>query len=160
MIEKRVEESLILTLIAIGERLKKRRENICKSLGVSTQQWLILLHLADDPNIPFLSKNKQHLPLMASEIAASLQVSRPNVTNMLNDLIEKELVEQVEDSNDRRRKRLILTSKGNNLITELQPSRKFLMNNFLNSFLLRKKAVAQFSRKMYRETRYPCGIKP
>lgn len=139
MIEKRVEESLILTLIAIGERLKKRREDICKSLGVSTQQWLILLHLADDPNIPFLSKNKQHLPLMASEIAASLQVSRPNVTNMVNNLIEKELVQQVEDGSDRRRKRLMLTPKGNKLITELQPSRKFFNEQLFKNFSAQEK---------------------
>jgi DNA-binding MarR family transcriptional regulator len=139
MIEKRVEESLILTLIAIGERLKKRREDICKSLGVSTQQWLLLLHLANDPNIPFLSKNKQKLPLMASEIANSLQVSRPNVTNMLNNLIEKELVQQVEDGNDRRRKRLMLTTKGDDLISELQPSRKFFNEQLFKHFSAQEK---------------------
>ncbi len=125
MIEKRLEESLILRLIALGERLKRRRDIISQSLGISTQQWLILLHLAQDPNIPFFEKKRQRKPLLASEIADSLEVSRPNITNMLNTLLEKKLIKQVADGNDRRRKRLELSEKGWELVRSLQPSRQF-----------------------------------
>jgi DNA-binding MarR family transcriptional regulator len=126
MIKKRVEESLILNLIALGERLKRRRDIISQNLGVSTQQWLILLHLAQDPNIPYLQKKPQKKPLLASEIAESLGVSRPNITNMLNGLMDKGLIIQVEDDLDKRRKRLTLSERGEALLQNLQPHREEL----------------------------------
>jgi DNA-binding MarR family transcriptional regulator len=133
-IEKRLEESLILRLIAVGERLKRRRDIISQNLGVSTQQWLILLHLAHDPNIPYFDKAKHKKPMMASEIADSLDVSRPNVTNMVNILLEKGLIDQVEDEVDRRRKRLVLSEKGQELVNSLQPSRKALNQKLFDGF--------------------------
>jgi DNA-binding MarR family transcriptional regulator len=125
-IEKRMEETLILTLITLGERLKKRRDIISQELGVSTQQWLILLHLANDPNIPYLQKKPQTKALMASELAESLDSSRPNISNILNTLLEKGLIEQLEDGEDRRRKRLGLSARGAELVSRLQPERRFL----------------------------------
>lgn len=125
-IEKRLEETLILTLITLGDRLKKRRDIISQELGISTQQWLVLLHLANDPNIPYLQKNPQTQALMASEIAESLDSSRPNVSNILNILLEKGLIEQIEDEEDRRRKRLALSARGAELVSRLQPERRSL----------------------------------
>ena len=126
MINKRYEESLILGLIALGERLKKRRDTISQNLGISTQQWLILLHLAHDPNIEYLKKGNHSKPLLASELADALNVSRPNITNLINVLIEKELVNQVEDEDDKRRKRLVLSEKGEAILNSLQPHREVL----------------------------------
>jgi len=139
MIKKRLEESLILNLIALGERLKRRRDIISQNLGVSTQQWLILLHLAHDPNIPYLQKHPQQKPLLASEIAESLGVSRPNITNMLNGLMEKGLIEQVEDEIDKRRKRLNLSPKGIELLAGLQPHREQLNAALFHDLTSRQK---------------------
>ena len=126
LIEKRMEETLILTLITLGDRLKKRRDIISQELGISTQQWLVLLHLANDPNIPYLQRNPQNKALMASEIAESLDSSRPNVSNILNILLEKGLIVQIEDEEDRRRKRLELSERGAELVGRLQPERRSL----------------------------------
>jgi DNA-binding MarR family transcriptional regulator len=134
MIEKRLEESLILHLIALGDKLKKRREIISQELGISPQQWLIMLHLANDPNIPYLQRNPQKKSLMASEIAESLDSSRPNVSNLINILMERGLVEQVEDEDDRRRKRLTLSNKGQGLIDMLQPQRMLFNEKLFESF--------------------------
>ena len=117
---------MILRLIVLGERLKRRRDIISQNLGVSTQQWLILLHLANDPNIEFLQNGNHKKPLLASELADALNVSRPNITNMVNILLEKGLIEQVEDEEDKRRKRLTLSKKGEALLDELQPHRELL----------------------------------
>ena len=95
MLNKRFEEMLILGLIALGERLKRRRDILSQNLGISTQQWLILLHLGNDPNIEYINKRDSSKPILASDLAESLNVSRPNVTNLLNVLIEKGLVDQV-----------------------------------------------------------------
>jgi DNA-binding MarR family transcriptional regulator len=140
MIHKRYEESLILGLITLGERLKKRRDIICQNLGISTQQWLILLHLANDPNIEYIKRNKHKKPLLASELAESLNVSRPNITNLINILLEKELVEQVEDKDDKRRKRLTLSEKGTEVLDSLQPHREILNGELFGSLTSEQKA--------------------
>lgn len=126
MIKKRLEELLILRLIVLGDRLKRRRDIISKTLGISTQQWLIMLHLALDPNLPYFEKKEHKKPLLASELAEALNVTRPNITNMLNSLIEKGLVEQVDDEDDKRRKRLSLSPQGLDLLQSLQPHRERL----------------------------------
>jgi DNA-binding MarR family transcriptional regulator len=126
MLPKRFEESLILRLITLGERLKRRRDIISQRLGVSTQQWLILLHLGYDPNIDYLKNGNHKKPLLPSELADALNVTRPNITNMINQLLEKGLIDQVEDGEDKRRKRLTLSEKGIKLLAELQPHREML----------------------------------
>lgn len=133
MLNKRFEEMLILGLIALGERLKRRRDILSQNLGISTQQWLILLHLGNDPNIEYINKRDSSKPILASDLAESLNVSRPNVTNLLNVLIEKGLVDQVGEKKDKRRKHLVLTQKGVDTLELLQPQREMLNSDlFLN----------------------------
>lgn len=124
---------LILGLIALGERLKRRRDILSQNLGISTQQWLILLHLGNDPNIEYINKRDNSKPILASDLAESLNVSRPNITNLLNVLIEKGLVDQVGEKKDKRRKHLVLTQKGVDTLELLQPQREMLNSDlFIN----------------------------
>ncbi len=135
MIAKRVEESLVLRLITLGERLKRRRDIISQNLGVSTQQWLLLLHLCHDPNLADSTRpGPAKQPLLASELASVLNVSRPNITKMINTLLEKNLIEQVGDAVDKRRKRLILSELGVQLLATLQPHRELLNTTLLDNF--------------------------
>lgn len=134
MIEKNIDDSLIVNILYVADLLKKKGDNICQPLGITTQQWIILLHLANDPNIPYFDKNIQHKPMMASELADSLNVSRPNITNILHALIDKGLVLQVEDAEDKRRKRLQLTAEGSALIEQIEPFRKAANKRLLASF--------------------------
>lgn len=135
MIAKRVEESLVLRLITLGDRLKRRRDIISQNLGISTQEWLVMLHLAHDPNLADPTRpGPPNLPLLASELADVLNVSRPNITNMINSLLDKNLVKQVEDTDDKRRKRLILSAQGQQLLDTLQPHRELLNSTLLEAF--------------------------
>jgi DNA-binding MarR family transcriptional regulator len=134
MIKKRNEESLLLRMILIGERLRRRRKTICKKLEISTQQWLILLHTARDPNIPFIDFNEHKKDMLPKEIASTLGTSRPNVTVLINGLIEKELINEVQDQLDKRQKRLKLTEKGMDLLTKLQLKRENLNTQLFQDF--------------------------
>lgn len=135
MIAKRVEESLVLRLITLGDRLKRRRDIISQNLGISTQEWLVMLHLAHDPNLGDPTRpGPSNLPLLASELADVLNVSRPNITNMINSLLDKNLVKQVEDADDKRRKRLTLSEQGQQLLDTLQPHRELLNSTLLETF--------------------------
>ncbi len=123
MIEKSIEESIVLSIFDLANQLKKIGDEVYQKVGLTTQQWLILLHLADNPNLPFFKREKHTKDLMASELADSLNVSRANITNLINVLLEKGLIRQYEDSKDRRKKRLTLTKKGVELVNRTQPSR-------------------------------------
>jgi DNA-binding MarR family transcriptional regulator len=64
------------------------------------------------------------MPMMAKEIAEAMNVSRANVTNLLNILIKKILIVQMEDSSDARRKRLLLTKPREKLVNLIEKARE------------------------------------
>ncbi len=134
MIEKNDSAKTIWHILEIADLLKKYGEYISSQEGITTQQWLLLLHLAGDPNIPYFEREQHFKPLMASELAEALSVSRPNVTNLINSLLKKKLVKQIEDDIDRRKKRLQLTKKGLNLLKKLEPGRKLFNENLFADF--------------------------
>ncbi|MEM6893045.1 MAG: MarR family transcriptional regulator [Bacteroidota bacterium] len=134
MIAKSIEESIVLSIFDLSNQLKKIGDEVYQKVGLTTQQWLILLHLANNPNLPFFKREEHKKALMASELADSLNVSRANITNLINVLLEKGLVQQFEDNQDRRKKRLSLTKQGVALVEKTQPSRfaviEYLMEGF------------------------------
>lgn len=132
MIEKSLEASILISMIDLTSQIRLRGGLIYKFVGITTQQYVVMLHLANDPNIPFLDKLDNDM--LASELADSMKISRPNITNIIKTLIRKELVVQSADPIDRRQKRLRLTDKGKQLITEIEPLRKKANMGFLSSF--------------------------
>ncbi len=134
LIPKRLEESLLLRFILLGDRLKKRRDRISQELGISTQQWLFLLHVAKDPNIPFFDGSKHKKDLMPNEIASTFGTSRSNITALIHALSAKELLKLSSDDGDKRRKRLSLTDKGIALISSLQDTRQMMNNKLFDGF--------------------------
>jgi DNA-binding MarR family transcriptional regulator len=134
MIEKNIDETLVLSILELATALKKKGENLTQREGITTQQWLILLMLAGDKNLPFIEKGQHKKALMASEIADALGVSRPNITNILNALIEKKYITQFADADDRRRKRLALTDTAIELLERLQPMRRYANSMLFSTF--------------------------
>jgi len=133
LIERNNAAKTIWHILEIADLLKKYGDRICANEGITTQQWLIMLYLAGDPNIPYFEREPHFKPLMASELAEAFNVSRPNITNLLNGLLKKKFIVQVEDDIDRRKKRLKLSKKGNNLLGKLEPGRKSFNENFLGN---------------------------
>jgi DNA-binding MarR family transcriptional regulator len=120
---KTVEESVIMTLLKVADNLIKNGDVVCQKVGITTQQWRVMLHLAGDPNIAYVAENQPDRPYLASELADAFNVSRPNITNLVNALIEKELVVQSVEDADRRRKYLRLTNKGRAILETIEPYR-------------------------------------
>lgn len=142
LIEKNKTSKTIWHIIEIADLLKKYGDMICAKEGITTQQWLIMLYLAGDPNIPYFEREKHFKPMMASELAEAFNVSRPNITNLLNGLLKKKLILQVADEIDRRKKRLQLSKKGIKLLQVLEPGRKVFNENLLSD--LNKKQQDDF----------------
>lgn len=134
MIEKNTGAKIIWLILEISNLLNKYGEYICQENGITTQQWLIMLYLAGDPNIPYFEREKHFKPLMASELADAFNVSRPNITNLILPLIKQKFVVQQPDEVDRRKKRLKLTDKGEQLLQKLEPGRKAFNEQLLEKF--------------------------
>lgn len=141
MIEKSIEESIVLSIFDLANQLKKIGDEVYQKVGLTTQQWLILMHLGSNPNLPFFKREKHYKSLMASELADSLNVSRANITNLISVLLDKELIKQYEDEQDRRKKRLKLTKKGIDLVNKTQPSRLAVINFLVEGFNEEEKKV-------------------
>jgi DNA-binding MarR family transcriptional regulator len=124
-IEKTLDESVVFSVITLADTILKNGDFVCQRYGITTQQWLIMLHLAHDPNIPNADPEAaaSNTPVVASKLAEKLNVSRPNITNLINSLSEKGLVEQIADKKDRRKKFLILTPEGAEIINKIEPHR-------------------------------------
>jgi len=123
MIEKSIDTSILLGIYEAAIKLVSKNVEFVEQAGLSNQQWIILIHLAKDPNLPYLIREKHDKPMMASELAKSLGVTRANITNLINVLLDKKLIRQIEDGDDRRIKRLVLTPRAEKLIRTMQPNR-------------------------------------
>lgn len=123
MIEKNLDTSILLSIYDTAIKLVNNNVEFIRKADLSNQQWVILIHLAKDPNLPYLIRENHEHPIKASELAESLGVTRANITNILSVMMDKGLIIQVEDKEDRRIKRLILTSKAEKLIKDMHPER-------------------------------------
>jgi len=92
MIEKCLETSILLGIYETAIKLVSKNVEFVQKAGLSNQQWIILIHLAKDPNLPYLIRERHDKPMMASELADSLGVTRANITNLISVLMNKKLI--------------------------------------------------------------------
>lgn len=139
MIKNNLETSIILGIYEAAVMLIKQNIEFVAKQGLTNKQWVVLIHLAKDPNLPILIREEHQKPMMAYELADSLGVTRANVTNLIKSLLNKKLINQIEDGEDRRKKRLVLTKKGEALIKKMQPSRMKTNAEMLDGFTEKEK---------------------
>jgi DNA-binding MarR family transcriptional regulator len=132
-IEQLIEHTLIQHIIDLATSIKRNGSLISAQIDLTTQQWMTLLLLAGDPNHPYMIK-EPNKKLMASDIADALGVSRPNITNLINSLVVKGLIIQVDDNLDRRKKQLDLTPAGFGIIGAIEPLRIDANKRLLGDF--------------------------
>ena len=160
MIQQNTNSTLIHLFLETADRLRSIGDKVGKPEGITTQQWVILLHLAGDDNMSYLQNNKQEKPLMAKELAEALHTSRANITNLVNVLIGKSLVIQVADNLDRRRKRLRLSPEGQRVVKRLEKQRNQHNDWLLTGFEEKEKLVAsKFMKNMLINFENPNGKK-
>jgi DNA-binding MarR family transcriptional regulator len=151
---------MIHQFVEIADRIRHIGDKVGKPEGITTQQWVILLHLAGDDNMTYLQNNKQEKPLMAKELAEALHTSRANITNLVNVLIGKKLVLQVADNLDRRRKRLRLSAEGQKVVKRLEKQRNHYNERLLKGFDEKEKlGVIKFMKKFLLSFEEPIGKK-
>ena len=120
-IQKTTNESIVLAILELAAQMLKRGSNLTSMIGLTTQQWMVLLYVQGDANIPYAKERFREGEILASDIAEALNVSRPNITNLLQVLSDKGLITQDKDPKDKRRKVLLLTRKGKEAIDKVNP---------------------------------------
>jgi len=158
MIKKNQNASLIFHIIRFSASLRKNGDSITQKYGITAQQWLILLLLSKDPNIIYLQENPQDKPMLAKELATAMDVSRANITNLLNLLLRKKLISQIADVHDKRRKRLTLTKKGKIIVIKLETERyKRNQRLFENYSKIEKEEFINFIKNSLAVIKYDLG---
>ena len=158
MIKKNQNASLIFHIIRFSVSLRKNGDTLTQKYGITAQQWLILLLLSKDPNIIYLQENPQDKPMLAKELATAMDVSRANITNLLNLLLRKKLISQIADVHDKRRKRLTLTKKGKIIVIKLETERyKRNQRLFENYSKIEKEEFINFIKNSLAVIKYDLG---
>lgn len=127
-------ESLILTVFDIANYLTKNSEIIALRGGLTVQQWLVLMQIADASQFP---RPRPHAPgsgKRASEIADARGVSRPAISTLVTSLLRKGLVTQQENPEDRRQKVLQITAQGRRVLEQIEPLRQETNAAFFEDF--------------------------
>ena len=117
------EEAIVHALFDLANHLARRGERLAGEAGLTTQQWIVLLQVAGDPNFPRPPKASPE-GILPSEIAAARGVSRATVSAVIAALVERGLVEQVTDDEDKRRRRLRITEAGERVVGTMDPVRR------------------------------------
>jgi len=130
------EDSLALIMFDLVNFMIKYGETLVLEEELTTQQWLVLSQIAGDPNFPQPGGPAKVTAkgILASDIAKARGVSRANVSTMVSSLIRKRLVRQVDDPEDRRRRLLNVTAKGEKLIARLELKRRTVNAELFDGF--------------------------
>ncbi len=113
------EEAIVLTLFDLANHLQRRGELLASAARLTTQQWLVLLQIAGDPNFPAAPR-----AMLGSEIALARGVSRATISVVISALRRRGLIAEKVDSSDARRRLLTITGEGAAAIAQIQPARR------------------------------------
>ena len=99
------------TIERTAKRMRLRFKRMLKeaNVDVTIDQWVIL-QLLDQQN-----------GLSQFQIASETNKDAPTVTRIIDLICQKELVERIPDTNDRRKFNIYLTTKGHQKIAQIKP---------------------------------------
>lgn len=122
-LEARLEEAIVLALFDLANHLQRRGERLAEVAALTTQQWLVLLQIAGDPNFPG-SERQSSEHITASEIARTRGLSRPAMSAVIGALVRRGLVREEADPADRRRRFLAITAAGAKAVESIEGHRR------------------------------------
>lgn len=114
-------------LLEIMRQLRKAGQNNTHLEGFSPSMTRILLTVSSG-----CRDNPQGMTL--SEVSSRMEVTPPTVTQLIKSLEAEDMVKRVNDEEDRRVVRVLLTSQGSEFVRSLAEKRKQLMKE-LGDFL-------------------------
>ncbi|HDS31186.1 MAG TPA: MarR family transcriptional regulator [Firmicutes bacterium] len=124
-----MDEKIITTIFKLDNMLRRVNNRVAAVLGATQQQWAILNILNEaGPN---------GLPL--SDIGAHLDVTKGNVTGLIDRMERDELTKRKGDTTDRRVVLASITPRGKKVLNEIKPIRDEITKRIFQGFSAKDK---------------------
>lgn len=91
--------------------------------GITMMQWLLLATVQNGP------KNGMRM----SELASTLDVTMPQITALMNDVVKLKLAKQKINNSDRRSRQLMITSQGTQQLKQIEVTIDKTLRSWLNN---------------------------
>jgi MarR family 2-MHQ and catechol resistance regulon transcriptional repressor len=124
-----MEEEIILSIFKLDNMLRRMGNRIAGVLGATQQQWAVLSILNEaGPN---------GLPL--SELGRDLDVTKGNITGLIDRMERDGLAKRKDEPRDRRVIRALITPKGRKVLKDIQPVKDEWWQRLFSNFTARDK---------------------
>lgn len=124
-----MDESIINSIFKLDNMLRRMGNRIAGVLGATQQQWAVLAILAEG--------SANGLPL--SELGKSLDVTKGNITGLIDRMERDGLAKRKDDPKDRRVIRAVITPRGRKILRDIQPVKDQWGQRLFQSFSAKDK---------------------
>jgi len=124
-----MDDKIILTIFKLDNMLRRMGNRIAGVLGATQQQWAVLdiLQEAGPGGIPL------------SELGKQLDVTKGNITGLIDRMERDGLAKRKDDPRDRRVIRANITAKGKKVLRDIQPVKDQWGTRVFDGFTVREK---------------------
>jgi len=124
-----MDEQIIFTVFKLDNMLRRMGNRIAGVLGATQQQWSVLdiLNEAGPGGMPL------------SELGKSLDVTKGNITGLIDRMERDGLARRKDDPRDRRVIRASITAKGKRVLRDIQPVKEQWASRLFNGFTAKEK---------------------
>ena len=124
-----MEEEIIFTIFRLDNMLRRMGNRIAGVLGATQQQWAVLdiLNNAGPNGIPL------------SELGKGLDVTKGNITGLIDRMERDGLAKRKDDPKDRRVIRAVVTAKGKKVLRDIQPVKNQWGSRLFDGFTAKDK---------------------
>lgn len=124
-----MEEEIISTIFKLDNMLRRMGNRIAGVLGATQQQWAVLdiLNNSGSTGIPL------------SELGKNLDVTKGNITGLIDRMERDGLAKRKDDPKDRRVIRAVVTAKGKKVLRDIQPVKNQWGERLFNGFNVKDK---------------------
>ncbi|MCK4719725.1 MarR family transcriptional regulator [bacterium] len=124
-----MEEEIISTIFKLDNMLRRMGNRIAGVLGATQQQWAVLDILNDS--------GSTGIPL--SELGKNLDVTKGNITGLIDRMERDGLAKRKDDPKDRRVIRAVVTAKGKKVLRDIQPVKNQWGDRLFHGFNVKDK---------------------
>jgi MarR family 2-MHQ and catechol resistance regulon transcriptional repressor len=137
-----MDEQIVFTIFKLDNMLRRMGNRIAGVLGATQQQWAVLdiLNEAGPGGIPL------------SELGKNLDVTKGNITGLIDRMERDGLAKRKDDPKDRRVIRASITAKGKKVLRDIQPVKDHWWNRLFEGYSAKdkKELIALLDRLMDR----------
>ncbi|PMJ90740.1 MarR family winged helix-turn-helix transcriptional regulator [Vibrio sp. 10N.261.55.A7] len=131
MVDRRLTEAKLIVQLGIVRQLMATREaKLFSKLPLNSSQFGVLNHFTHNPDRSWT----------VTELADVMEMNQPGITKIISVLLDKNLLESISDSQDKRRRYLKITTQGQtvtkDIMSALMPDVSHVFSNWQDDELM------------------------